>query len=135
MDTANIGFLALLGKDASSARDALEYAVNQQQLLLRDAHRTLIASMDHLVVVQVMLGNKDKAARLLRRMYLMQVDAFGADDPRCQATNEKLAMVQESGATATDEKNDKGSPDDGKAEHRQKPKRPLKFLKKISKKK
>eukprot|EP00977_Amphora_coffeiformis_P022341 scaffold10827_cov161-Amphora_coffeaeformis.AAC.2 len=93
----NIGFLAIMGKDIPAALEAFEYTVNQQQLLLRDAHRTLIASMDHLVVVQVILGNKDKAIRLLRRMYLMQVDAFGADDKRCSITNDKIVMVQETG--------------------------------------
>jgi hypothetical protein len=126
----------MLGKDASSARDALEYAVNQQQLLLRDAHRTLIASMDHLVVVQVMLGNKGKAARLLRRMYLMQVDAFGADDKRCLATSEKIAMLQESEDSSAEDKTDENATgsNDGKTETKQKAKHPLKFLKKMSKK-
>ena len=60
----NIGFLAILGNDMTAAQDAFEYTVNQQQLLLRDAHRTLITSMDHLVVVQVISGNKDKAVRV-----------------------------------------------------------------------
>ena len=60
----NIGFLAILGKDIPAALQAFEYTVNQQQLLLRDAHRTLIASMDHLVVVQVISGNQDKAVRV-----------------------------------------------------------------------
>lgn len=132
--TGNIGFLAILGNDALAAQEALEYSVNQQQLLLRDAHRTLIASMDHLVVVQVILGNKDKAARLLRRMYLMQVDAFGADDKRCIATNEKLAMVQESSKdSATTGSSDKSDSLDDEA--KQKPKNPvLKMFKRRNKK-
>lgn len=61
---SNIGFLALLTRDIPKALEAFEYSVNQQQLLLRDAHRTLIASMDHLVVAQVISGNKDKAVRV-----------------------------------------------------------------------
>lgn len=60
----NIGFLAILGRDIPAALQAFEYCVNQQQLLLRDAHRTLISSMDHLVIVQVILGNKEKAIRV-----------------------------------------------------------------------
>lgn len=63
----NIGFLAILGKDIPAALEAFEYTVTQQQLLLRDAHRTLIASMDHLVVVQVLSDSKDKAIRVSTR--------------------------------------------------------------------
>lgn len=60
----NIGFLAILGRDIPAALEAFEYAVNQQQLLLRDAHKTLISSLEHLVVVQVIAGNKEKAIRV-----------------------------------------------------------------------
>lgn len=35
--------------------------------------------------------------QLLRRMYLMQVDAFGSEDKRTLATNEKISMMQETG--------------------------------------
>jgi tetratricopeptide (TPR) repeat protein len=96
---ANMGFLALVARHHEVAIDALEYAVHNQSLLLRDAHRTLIATMDHLVVAQIFAGNKDKAIQLLRRMHHMQSDAFGPSDSRSVATNKKLVMLEEAEST------------------------------------
>ena len=96
---ANMGFLALVARHHEVAIDALEYAVHNQQLLLRDAHKTLIATMYHLVVAQIFAGNKDKAIQLLRRMHHMQSDAFGPSDSRSAATNKKLVMLEEAEST------------------------------------
>ena len=76
--------------------------------------------------------------QLLRRMYLMQVDAFGPEDKRCAATNEKIAMVQETGtvSTASGEKaSSAGDTDeDDKEDSKQKPSNPvMKMFKKMSK--
>ena len=61
---SNIGYLALVARNHNSAIQSLEYAIHNQQLLLRDAHPTLIATMDHLVVAQIFAGHKDKAVRV-----------------------------------------------------------------------
>ena len=92
---ANMGFLALSSRHYDVAIEALQYAMHNQQLLLRDAHQTLIATMEHLAVSQIFAGNKDKAIRLLRRMYHMQSDVYGPTDPRPIATNKKLVMLEE----------------------------------------
>ena len=74
-------------------------------------------------------------------MYLMQVDAFGPDDRRCAVTNDKIAMVQETGTIASPQSEDKdnlsvGGSDDEKEESKTKPLNPvMKMFKKISKKK
>ena len=61
---SNIGFLALVSRNHEVAVESLEYAVHNQQLLLRDAHTTLVATMDHLVVAQIFTGHRDKAIRV-----------------------------------------------------------------------
>ncbi|KAL7575794.1 hypothetical protein ACA910_003122 [Epithemia clementina (nom. ined.)] len=99
---SNIGFLALVSRNHEVAIECLEYGVHNQQLLLRDAHTTLIATIDHLVVAQIFAGNKDKAIRLLRRMYHMQNDAFGSSDDRCLGTAKKLAMLEDTGPQSFD---------------------------------
>ena len=44
-------------------------------------------------------------------MYLMQVDAFGSDDRRCAATNDKIIMVQETGTILSPHNKDHRAPE------------------------
>jgi hypothetical protein len=65
-----------------------------QQLLLRDAHVTLISTMEHLVVANLLAGFKSKALQLLQRVFHMQVDALGPDDPQCEVTRHKILVLE-----------------------------------------
>jgi hypothetical protein len=85
-----------------------------QQLLLRDAHVTLLATIEHLAIAHQISGNKDRALQvrileqtavprffvqtnslfqLLRRMLHMQIDAYGPDDERSVSTGEKITNL------------------------------------------
>jgi tetratricopeptide (TPR) repeat protein len=64
MVRANLGFLSLISRDLSTARLALESAVKEQSLLLRDAHVTLVCTMDYLAVVHLLADNKEKALQV-----------------------------------------------------------------------
>ena len=73
-------------------------------------------------------------------MYLMQVDAFGPNDRRCAATNDKITMVQETGTIASPHSEDRdscaGGLEEEKEDSKSKPMNPvMKMFKKISKKK
>jgi hypothetical protein len=59
---ANIGFVKLVTKDLPVAVTALENALMEQQILLRGAHETIIATMDHLAVANLLFGDLEKAA-------------------------------------------------------------------------
>lgn len=128
---ANIGFLSLtFFRDASESVTALESAVKvsvfvmnrsnltkelnclpcfvpprpqDQQLLLRDAHVTLITTMVHLAVANLLAGSKLKALQLLQRVFHMQVDAFGQDDERCKLTRNKIVILERDESPPLDE--------------------------------
>lgn len=79
-----------------------------------------MATLDHLVIANLLQENKSKAlqvsllsplnvlaivsriltyrlrtpTQLLKRMFYMQVDAYGSEDKRCKLTSEKIAMLQ-----------------------------------------
>lgn len=91
---ANLGFLSLVSRDFPTAKLALESASKSQGVLLRDAHITLTTTMDHLAVVHLMSNNEERGLQLLRRIYHMQIDAFGPNDPRCQKTLKKVKAVE-----------------------------------------
>lgn len=59
---ANIGFIKLVTKDLPVAITALENALMEQQILLRGAHDTIIATMDHLALSNLLKGDQEKAA-------------------------------------------------------------------------
>ena len=64
---ANIGFIKLVTKDLSVATTALENALMEQQILLEGMDDTLIATMDHLALSNLLVGSQEKAA-LVRTM-------------------------------------------------------------------
>ena len=59
---ANIGFIKLVTKDLPVAITALENALMEQQILLRGLDDTLIATMDHLALSNLLNGSHEKAA-------------------------------------------------------------------------
>lgn len=65
---ANIGFIKLVTKDLSVATTALENALMEQQILLSGINDTLIATMDHLALSNLMMGSQEKAA-LVRSVF------------------------------------------------------------------
>ncbi|CAB9499805.1 repeat-containing protein [Seminavis robusta] len=90
----NIGFLALVLKDVSSGIVALESALREQRLLLNGAHVTLVSTMDHLAVANLLEGRTQKAIKMLRRIYELQRTAHGANDPRTMATRQKILTIR-----------------------------------------
>ena len=59
---ANIGFIKLVTNDLSVAITALENALMEQQILLKGIDDTLIATMDHLALSNLLIGSQEKAA-------------------------------------------------------------------------
>jgi hypothetical protein len=59
---ANIGFIKLVTNDLSVASTALENALMEQQILLKGIDDTLIATMDHLALSNLLIGSQEKAA-------------------------------------------------------------------------
>jgi hypothetical protein len=59
---ANIGFIKLVTKELSVAITAMENALMEQQILLKGANDTIIATMDHLAVANLLYGDQEKAA-------------------------------------------------------------------------
>lgn len=59
---ANIGFIKLVTKELPVAITALENALMEQQILLKGGHETVIATMDHLAVANLLYGDQEKAA-------------------------------------------------------------------------
>lgn len=59
---ANIGFIKLVTKELPVAITALENALMEQQILLKGGHDTIIATMDHLAVANLLYGDQEKAA-------------------------------------------------------------------------
>lgn len=63
-------------------------------MILGDAHDTLICSMDHLAVANLLAKNKEEAIKMLGRMLRAQLAVYGALDERCILTLSKLQLVQ-----------------------------------------
>jgi tetratricopeptide (TPR) repeat protein len=59
---ANIGFIKLVTKELPVAVTAFENALMEQQILLKSGHDTVIATMDHLAVANLLYGDQEKAA-------------------------------------------------------------------------
>mmetsp|Transcript_11897 Transcript_11897/g.17031 ORF Transcript_11897/g.17031 Transcript_11897/m.17031 type:complete len:382 (-) Transcript_11897:332-1477(-) len=91
----NSAFLKMCSRDNHAAIVSFEAALMSQQMLLHDAHETMIATMDHLAVANLLCGRKQKALDLMKRMLRAQVEAYGEADPRCAATVTKIGMVRE----------------------------------------
>ncbi len=66
---ANIGFIKLVTKDLAVAITALENALMEQQILLKGLDDTLVSTMDHLALSNLLVGSQEKAA-LVRLKYL-----------------------------------------------------------------
>lgn len=64
-------------------------------MLLRDAHVTLITTIEHLAVANLLNSKKTRALQLLRRVYHMQVDAFGVDNDQCKVTKNKIVLLEQ----------------------------------------
>jgi len=94
---ANIGFIKLVTKDLSVAITALENALMEQQILLKGIDDTLIATMDHLALSNLLVGSQEKAALMYNRILTLQQNAYGPNDRRCFITVEKMNMVQGKG--------------------------------------
>jgi len=95
---ANIGFIKLVTKELSVSITALENALMEQQILLRGAHDTIIATMDHLAVANLLYGDQEKAALMFRRILDLQQKEYGPHDRRCFVTMDKIKLVQGQGA-------------------------------------
>jgi len=94
---ANIGFIKLVTKDLSIAITALENALMEQQILLKGIDDTLIATMDHLALSNLLVGSQEKAALMYNRILTLQKNEYGPNDRRCFVTVEKMNMVQGKG--------------------------------------
>lgn len=123
----NIGFLALVLKDVSSGILALESALREQRLLLKGAHVTLVSTMDHLAVANLLEGRTQKAIKMLRRIYELQRIAHGPNDPRCTATKHKILtirgqQIQASKDSSFDQKQRQSPPRQGRVSAKARPK-------------
>ena len=94
---ANIGFVKLVTKELSTAITALENALMEQQILLKGLDDTLIATMDHLALSNLLEGSQEKAALMYNRILTLQQREYGPNDRRCFVTVEKMNMVQGKG--------------------------------------
>mmetsp|Transcript_27615 Transcript_27615/g.59467 ORF Transcript_27615/g.59467 Transcript_27615/m.59467 type:complete len:500 (-) Transcript_27615:106-1605(-) len=94
---ANIGFIKLVTKDLPIAITALENALMEQQILLKGTNGTLIATMDHLALSNLLNGAQDKAALMYNRILTLQQREHGPHDRRCFVTVDKINMVQGKG--------------------------------------
>ena len=63
-------------------------------MILNDVHDTLICTMDHLAVANLLAKNKEEATKMLGRMLRAQLAVYGATDDRCVLTLSKLQLVQ-----------------------------------------
>lgn len=68
--------------------------VQHQQMILSDAHDTLICTMDHLAVANLLVKRKEEAIKMLGRMLRAQLAAYGPIDKGCVLTLSKLQLVQ-----------------------------------------
>jgi len=68
--------------------------LQEQRLLLKGAHVTLISTMDHLAVANLLEGRAQKAIKMLRRIYDLQRAAHGPNDPRCTTTRQKIMTIR-----------------------------------------
>lgn len=80
---ANIGFIKLVTKDLPVAITALENALMEQQILLKGLNETLIATMDHLALSNLLVGSQEKAA-LVRNIFFkfLICNVFKHHDPQ-----------------------------------------------------
>lgn len=99
----NIACLSLMMNDSKAGVQFLERAIQSQLFLLRDAHPSLIATMDQLVAAHVDIGNKELALQILQRLHFTQVDTFGPTDPRCLETSRKLEALRDDASVCDDQ--------------------------------
>jgi len=114
---ANMAFVQLQSSQdhREESMKIFESALLSQRMLLSDADETLLGTMDHLAVANLLCGYKEKALTLLWKMLHAQETAFGANDERCNTTRSKIRAIQaqkQELTSATDEastKTQKGS--------------------------
>jgi tetratricopeptide (TPR) repeat protein len=90
----NVGYIKMLTKDAGAAIVEFESSLMHQQMILNDAHDSLISTMDRLAMAHLLAHKKEEATKMLSRMLRAQLDAYGPDDERCVLTLRKLQVVQ-----------------------------------------
>mmetsp|Transcript_35834 Transcript_35834/g.39608 ORF Transcript_35834/g.39608 Transcript_35834/m.39608 type:complete len:223 (+) Transcript_35834:1-669(+) len=90
----------MCANDYLTAIVLFEKAMATQQMLLYDAHETLLGTMDHLAAANLFHGNKEKSINMLVRMLRAQLFIFGQEDTRCENTRNKIKMVRLKAATA-----------------------------------
>ena len=95
---SNVAFLSLtFYRDVSESVKMFESVIQQQQLLLRDADVSLLATLEHLAAANLLAGDKSKALQLLRRVLRIQIDAYGSSDNGvCERTRHKIAVLEQS---------------------------------------
>lgn len=94
---ANIGFVKLVTKEIPAAVAALENALMEQQLLLLGTNSTLLATMDHLALANLLHGDPQKTCMMFGRILELQQKEYGLHDPRCYMTMDKIKIVQRRG--------------------------------------
>lgn len=55
----------------------------------------MLATMDHLALANYSVGETEKGLRMLGRMLEAQVKEFGASDPRCNVTVNKISRMRD----------------------------------------
>ena len=98
---SNVAFLSLtFYRDVSESVAMFESVIKEQQLLLRDADVTLLATMEHLAAANLLAGDKSKALQVLRRVLRMQIDFYGSETGDqysvCERTSHKIAVLEQS---------------------------------------
>jgi tetratricopeptide (TPR) repeat protein len=99
---SNVAFLSLtFYRDVSESVMMFESVIKEQQLLLRDADVTLMATMEHLAAANLLAGDKSKALQVLRRVLRIQIDVYGGSDTEdyssvCERTRHKIYVLEQS---------------------------------------
>ena len=101
---ANLGFVHMHFKRYDKATVAFEASLSTQQMLLHITSETIMSTMDHLAVSNLMAGSPDKAVLMLERMMRAQEKAFGVHDDRWNATRLKIEVVKDKANRAAGDK-------------------------------
>lgn len=132
---ANVAFLKMCSKDYVGAILAFESALITQQMLLYDAHETVVSTMEHLAASNQLEGNTEKAVNMLERILRALVQAHGPDDSRCEIIRLKMGMVHYHGTPAgqnTDDQQRERPDDDSCPSDSKQDKSPTRLLKKLT---
>ena len=134
---ANVAFLKMCSKDYVGAILAFESALITQQMLLYDAHETVVSTMEHLAASNQLCGNTEKAVNMLERILRALIQAHGPDDARCEIVRLKMGMAHyhDTGTPARQNSDDKPkeTPDDYSSPSESKEdKSPTRLLRKLT---